>query len=234
MQSKFNIYDILGYIIPGSFLLGLFFFIFVEIRFLIGKKPFPDIGIGESILFIIIAYIIGHILQSIFRQCIGKNERKFSIEVLKKDNPRYSAELKEGIKKTLEKNTGIKITNISSNEVEDNYQEAFKLAYFFVVQKGISPYTELYNSFYALYRGLLAISYTGIILGILNTISLIIYLDHTTQPRILIFLISITFVIMLVFRGCIPIFRDRFKLFAEKFVDSIYYSFYLYYITNSH
>jgi hypothetical protein len=60
MVEKFNFYDIYGYLIPGLVLIGL---AWIPMGLLWGQWPKPEIG--SAILLLLLAYILGHLIQGL-------------------------------------------------------------------------------------------------------------------------------------------------------------------------
>ena len=113
-------------------------------------------------------------------------------------------------------------------------QELFDFAYTLVIQMGVAGYVPLYNSLYALYRGMIPAARWAVTL---SAIFLSLYLiDILYLGRSDLNLLSVLFAVFL------PLFswlgwgkplKNRFDDFAKRFAVSVYRNFWSWYITSS-
>ncbi|MDA1189893.1 MAG: hypothetical protein O2854_09515, partial [Chloroflexi bacterium] len=125
--------------------------------------PFADLdgmsSLGEGVAVLLACYVLGHALRATISEHIKST--KPSRELL---SPRtetsdaskiFSAPQKERIIRVLNSSFSL---DLPAQPNGDQQQEAFRLAYTAIVQNDVAGYVPLYNSLYALYRGLLAAS----------------------------------------------------------------------------
>jgi len=60
MIDRFNFYDIYGYLLPGTLLLGIFWF-----PFGLGTGSLPAKEVSTTLLLLALGYIAGHLLQTL-------------------------------------------------------------------------------------------------------------------------------------------------------------------------
>lgn len=243
MQTKFNFYDFIGYIIPGSFVLFLLYWfaiaglcIPIEIEF----KSF-----GESVIFLIAAYFFGNITQAIGNSIESRAVKKwggwFSEQYLRPDNTFYSPEFKKALNEALRKVFSL-AENATTDEkiLKNKRQEYFNLAYSLIVQENAALHTEIFNGIYSLYRGMLAAVWIGIIVnGIVIIKNLALwYWSSTKFPESVFFVFdennleySALFLVFLIL--VVNPLKSRFRRFGGHFANSVYRNFYAWYRRNA-
>jgi len=244
MQNKFNFYDFIGYVIPGS--LGcVFLYWFIEGFF--GFSLHLEVqSIGESILFLGLAYFIGHLIQA-YGNTIEKSAMQrwgglFSEQFLRDDNSYYTPTFKSALHESWKSVFGESAEFGSNDEIQrKRRQELFNLCYNLIVQEGAALHTEIFNGLYSLYRGMSAATNIGII------VSACVTAKHTLLllfQLLRIYLSSGPFwlfsdlqlglgisalIILILIRK--PI-KKRFKRFAQYFANSVYMNFYVWFKRN--
>jgi len=124
--SKFNVYDQIGYLMVGSISLIVIYLdsLFLDFRF-------PKFDLNSSIIWLIVTYFLGHIIQSIANIIIKEKKEDFN----------------EKEKKILEMaREFFEIKNLSEGEVWD-------LCYIMAFAKDITGQISTFNAYYSLYRG---------------------------------------------------------------------------------
>lgn len=124
--SKFNVYDQVGYLMVGSISLIVLYLdsLFLNIRF-------PKFDLNSSIIWLIVTYFLGHIIQSIANIIIKEKEENFN----------------EKEKKVLEiAKEFFDIKNLSEGEI-------WSLCYMMAFAKDITGQISTFNAYYSLYRG---------------------------------------------------------------------------------
>jgi uncharacterized membrane protein YbhN (UPF0104 family) len=207
---KASIYDILGYFLPGLLVILVLILLFLNYNVKFLFEEIKRLSTTEIFLAIIIAYIIGHLIQSIsniLENIFSKLPLlKYisgapSYQYLSESNKFYSNEFKKLIldaAKDIFKSENLK------------EKELFNLCYSLILQKGETYRIELFVSLYGFYRGLL---YSCLISSILFSM----YRN---------FILAIAFVIFAI------LFLQRYKRFRSYFEDYVYRDFYIYYVTN--
>jgi len=243
MESKFNFYDFIGYIIPGAFIfILLFWFLFAFFSF---ELPFKVISIGGSILFLFFSYFLGHLVQSlgniVEKKLLEKWGGWFSEQFLRDDNNYYTCEFKNKLKKITCELFGFSYNGSSNDEEQKKRREQiFNLCYSLIVQKNVALHTEIFNGIYGLYRGILIVWDVGIIISFLITLKHLMWLFFLVQdiePPIGPFwrfenfqlILGIIFLFFFIFSH--STLESRLKRFSQRFVDSVYRNFYVWYIS---
>jgi len=124
--SKFNVYDQVGYLMVGSISLIVLYLdsLFLNIRF-------PKFDLNSSIIWLIVTYFLGHIIQSIANIIIKEKKENFN----------------EKEKKVLEiAKEFFDIKNLSEGEI-------WSLCYMMAFAKDITGQISTFNAYYSLYRG---------------------------------------------------------------------------------
>ena len=207
---KASIYDILGYFLPG--LLFMFALILLSLNYNVEYlfEEIKRLSTTEIMLAIIIAYIIGHLIQSISNileniflklPLLKYISGAPSYQYFSESNKFYSDEFKKLIINAAKEI--FKSENLKEKEL-------FNLCYSLILQKGETRRIELFVSLYGFYRGL---SYSCLISSIL------FFIYHN-------FILAIAFVIFTI------LFLQRYKRFKSYFEDYVYRDFYIYYVTN--
>lgn len=144
--SKFNIYDQIGYLMVGSvglMVLALSFYLFGETRMV------PSFNLDNSLLWFIVAYLFGHVLQAIANIFVKENKVSFS----------------DSEKEILER--AIDYFNV----VKQSWGEVYSLCYMFSSAKDITGQVQSFNAYYSLYRGwMIAFGLNSVSMLIINII----------------------------------------------------------------
>ncbi len=128
--SKFNVYDQIGYLLVGS--IGL---LVIYLDTVLLNYEFPKFDLKTAIIWLIVAYFLGHIIQAIANVFIREKKEDFS-----KQEKRMLGIAKEffGIKKLSD-------------------EEIWNLCYMTALAKDITGQINSFNAYYSLYRGWLII-----------------------------------------------------------------------------
>jgi len=126
LLSKFNVYDQVGYLLVGAISLIVLYLdsLFFDFRF-------PKFDLNSSIIWLIVTYFLGHVIQSIANIIIKEKKEDFN----------------EKEKKILEiAKEFFEIKNLSEREV-------WNLCYMMAFAKDITGQISTFNAYYSLYRG---------------------------------------------------------------------------------
>jgi len=239
MASRFSFYDFLGYIIPGAFVTLLIMYTIGSIFGTLNQVFSYIGGLGETVIFLVISYLIGHLIQARGRQIELKEKDKwggyFSIQFLRKDNDFYTSDFKNILKKQAKAQFGLPVDIRGDQNQEDKrHQEIFNLCYAFVIQKGISRQTDIFSAVYGMFRALLVIREIAIflfsILTLYNVINLVVIYNRYgwgwyQSESINLLVSSVLLAISLVSNKYLS---ARFQHFAQRFVGSIFQNFVAY------
>ena len=150
MKKEFSFYEFVGILVPST----IFLFSVQLIIEIIYNKQIVDFGkIGESIIFFIICYGVGHLLQSL------GNTLEDILWFIYGGKPTQWLFKKNRFGKSLfESPTNQRISIKVTEKFGDDILDYGRLAYNFIFQKGKTARVDIFNGNYSLFRGL-AISF---------------------------------------------------------------------------
>lgn len=128
--SKFNVYDQIGYLLVGSIGLLVMYLDTVLLNY-----EFPKFDLENAIIWLIVAYFLGHIIQAVANVIIKEKKEDFN-------------EQEKRILDIAEEFFWIK--ELSDREIWD-------LCYMTTLAKDITGQISSFNAYYSLYRGWLMI-----------------------------------------------------------------------------
>jgi hypothetical protein len=147
MKKDFSFYEFVGIIVPSVILIFCCGFLY---ELTSGKAPVNLLSLGEAVVFIILAYGIGHIIQifgGIFEVLVWKILRGWPTGWLTKE-PRFGLKLLEEEDATMVRN---KLYQHFKKVAGKNYG---KDAYNYLVIKQLTSRADIFNANYSLFRGL--------------------------------------------------------------------------------
>lgn len=240
MKDKFNLYDLLGYIVPGTLVCILLILFFNRVLGISSLTLESFQSFGESLIFLIVAYFVGQLVQARANVVEEKEIRSwggwFSQQFLRDSDGHYGTDFKKKLKNSIKEYFDIDVSAKESGDKE--YQEAFNLCYSLIVQKGAAQHTEIHNGIYSLYRGFIVTCQLGVLLfsiELAKHISIIgfkwIVLRHFPMSEYGLEGVLVSFIFILLFLGGLTYSKKRLKRFGRRFADSVYRNFYVYYIS---
>ena len=128
--SKFNVYDQIGYLLVGS--IGL---LIIYLDTILLNYKFPKFDLETVIIWLIVAYFLGHIIQAVANVIIREKKEDFN-------------EQEKRILDIAEEFFGIK--DLSDGEI-------WNLCYMTALAKDITGQITSFNAYYSLYRGWLMV-----------------------------------------------------------------------------
>lgn len=128
--SKFNVYDQIGYLMVGS--IGL---LVIYLDTILLNYKFPKFDLKTAIIWFIVAYFLGHIIQAIANVIIREKKEDFNKQ-------------EKRILDIAEEFFGIK--DLSDGEI-------WNLCYITALAKDITGQITSFNAYYSLYRGWLMV-----------------------------------------------------------------------------
>jgi len=128
--SKFNVYDQIGYLLVGAIGLLVLYLDTVLLNY-----KFPKFDLTTAIIWLIVAYFLGHVIQAVANVFIKEKKEDFN-------------EQEKEILKTAKEFFGIK--DLSEGEI-------WNLCYMIALAKDITGQINSFNAYYSLYRGWLMI-----------------------------------------------------------------------------
>ena len=161
--SKFNVYDQIGYLMVGS--IGL---LVIYLDTILLNYKFPKFDLKTTIIWFIVAYFLGHIIQAIANVIIREKKEDFNKQ-------------EKRILDIAEEFFGIK--DLSDGEI-------WNLCYMTALAKDITGQITSFNAYYSLYRGWLMV-FT------IETVFLIVYVIlFFSLPTIIWLIVSFLLVVL--------------------------------------
>lgn len=156
MIDRFNFYDIYGYLLPGTLLLGLFW-----LPFGLSTGSLPSKEISATLLLLALAYIAGHVLQTVaaivapstVADSSGEVRARSSI-LLDAANSKFSATFKDDLSRKIK--AAFDNVEILGDKPGDlaNRDAAFFQARAYLIRNKAANYVEQFEGLYAMMRGL--------------------------------------------------------------------------------
>jgi len=209
-NPQYNFYEFLSYIFPGFILLGVIIYLLPEYNIDI-TEYFNLVNTWWGvIIFIALAFILGHLLQGIsnpIETIIYKLKWKGypSEKLLRENDNHFSKEYKQLLLQ--------KISNFFKLSGEANQQELFYSCYLFLIQKGVGRRIERFLAMHGFYRGMMVVCGISTILFCLLSLK-------TKEIHLTIFTILFLFSTIIFYR--------RFLRFSIRFADAVYREFFVY------
>jgi len=219
VDVPFNVYDFLGYILPG--LLATW-----AAQVLIGdvlRLPFPlrfGADATETSFFIVVAFVVGHLLQGIAEfaeplvlkrkvETVDGWKRLFPSQQFRRESDEhFSAEFKSAFEERASRLFGLPA----------GAPEAFDLAYTYIVLNTNARHTEAFNAIYGLHRGLIVASLLAAAVYLAQTVdSVSVHPDGDVARQ--------SAIIASLLAASVPLAFTRARRFSVRFADSVYRSF---------
>lgn len=155
MNIKFNFYDIYGFALPGFLLLAVLWLPFGLIA-----NNWPDAEFSSALVGVILAYFIGHVLQTVALVTIPSSSidgRYPSNVFLDKNDDTFSQEFKKRLANQIWTTFRIDVLPDTSGKAADGIRrDAFFLCRSALIKSKTVIYAEQFEGLYALMRGLSA------------------------------------------------------------------------------
>jgi hypothetical protein len=242
MDAKLSLYDFLAYILPGAVIAILLYWF--SISFL-ALASFSHVNIPDAVsflLFLILSYFLGHVVQSIGAKYQKQKEEKdgwLSERYLLDDNSHYTKDYRDSVKASIELHFNLKpdITSSTSNvgDQKRRQQETFYLCNALLRQELPTSNSEIFRTICALYRSLYIVMRIGVWIGGLiffkQAVWLILLVIHMSLPSYSFFTFDfeqlfLGIVLALFFWWVKSRLRLRWDQYTEYYVDSVYTNFY--------
>ena len=156
MTIKFNFYDIYGFALPGFLLLAVLWLPFGLI-----DGQWPDAEFSSALLGVILAYIAGHLLQTVAHNAMPSDfmeGRRYPSAVFLDSGARpFTNEFKRRLANQIRRAFDLDISpNIAGPQADGVRADAFFLCRSALVKSKTAIYAEQFEGLYALMRGLSA------------------------------------------------------------------------------
>lgn len=211
LNLESNIYDTLGFILPGLTILVTLYWLYAE-------NLNIDLTLYNSGAILIISYLLGHLLQSLANiiegQILREHEKIRWLSGFPEHNP-LSTESKfytDSTKKRI-KSAAIRYFKLDKNA---SVFEVRKLCQSLLIQKGLNYNIEKFVAMFGLYRGL------TLSMLLSSFVFLIRWKALGNNQSFLIGVVTLTAAVL---------FWQRYKRFGKIFVDYVYRDFYVYYMS---
>jgi hypothetical protein len=162
MIERFNFYDIYGYILPGTLLLGLFW-----LPFGMSKGAWPTQEISTTLLLLAMAYIVGHLLQTVASVAVQSDVkdgsgvlRAPSSVLLDEGSLKFSRRFRDDLSIKIQNAFGIDVLG-NGEDALLNRNAAFLQARAYLIRNKAANYVEQFEGLYAMMRGLGSAFFTG-------------------------------------------------------------------------
>jgi hypothetical protein len=153
--EKFNFYDVYGYFVPGAAFLAVFW-----IPFGLVKHTWPSSTWAEAIVAAVLAYIVGHLLQSVATNAIPSGTDRYPSEIyLDHDDKELPEKSKKQIEQFIKEQfkLELQVDKKGDDEIDAVRHNAFLLARQVLIQGKAASYAEQSQGMYALTRGLVSV-----------------------------------------------------------------------------
>lgn len=151
MESKFNLYDLLGFAVPGTLLAAILYGAGREFDLI----PVANLTLATSFVFIAAAYVLGHLMLHGTRDWIRTTY--YSKSMLDDGDPKLGADFIPLLRKAITERFKLEFPAPRDGKLvagESLNQTAFDLCYAYVIQRGKGGYTENFNSLYGMCRNM--------------------------------------------------------------------------------
>lgn len=160
MIKQFNFYDIYGYLLPGTVLLGL---LWIPIG--IASNSWPEQDLSKALFLAALSYIAGHLIQAVAQNAVPSNvmwdadskKWKFPSErLLDTSEITLSEDFKSRLSDQVKKEFGIDllVSANSAGSISRNRRTAFFQARSSLLARKTAQYVEQFQGLYAMMRGL--------------------------------------------------------------------------------
>lgn len=207
MDTKFNLYDLFGVLIPGGVLCIVIHYFLVVMGWI---TPLQS-GWVQAVILLPVAYSAGTLVHHAARRFIYI--RHHSLKLLTPQDSEFDAQFTERLlTKAIEV---FNLTPTAKEAADDDFrQRLFQLCYDYVIQTNKGVYVENLNAYYAMCRSMIIVSFvTGLLAGIW------IY----SSAKSLWWLLPIVVVVA----AAVKAFYDGVESNARHFAISVYRSFYI-------
>jgi hypothetical protein len=162
MIDRFNFYDIYGFVLPGTLLVGIFW-----LPIGLATSSLPASEISSTLILLVLAYIAGQLLQT-FAQVVvpskvrdpQKNLRERSSLILDTNNHVFSSGFKQNLGQQIVAAFGVQIIGDDKDAIA-NRTSAFFQARTYLLQNKSTGYVEQFEGLYAMMRGFACAFFVG-------------------------------------------------------------------------
>ncbi len=251
MEYEINFQDLASYIVPGAAMVLLSYWL---VRGFVGLDyPVEAGNLGTIVVFIVVSYIFGHVVQALGNILEHRYERKwggkYSDQLLRDGDSYYTSGFRAELKERIQEVFGLPVATSGSPNTEQSpdqlthlHNEAFHLCHSLILQEQAAQHAEIFQGLYGLYRGLLAFGLVGLVSSFIfaakEVMLLVCVLNGIPLPQQSFFsydlmqLIAsgLLFAFLLATRYLLYL---RLQRFSKHYVNAVYESFFAWSVKHS-
>jgi len=233
VQSKFNLYDFVGYFVPGGIAIFVFWLATYEFWPAATVDWLKDLQLLLASILFVASYVAGHVIQTVRRRAWPRFATpQYSVALMLKgdeslpsgakvrmdDSARLTADVRNGVLRALKRKFKADFDDPAL------YQTGWNLARECLLLRNPIGHAELYNSMATLYAGLAVVTRLALPVALLNlvihaaTLPLHAHLAHIAVAMVV--GSASTFALG-------PIIERQFADLSQRFALSVYLSFYV-------
>lgn len=241
MDTKFNLYDFLAYVIPGAIVFVLFYWFCVGFLTLsVSISSVPDAT--SFLLVLAVSYFLGHVVQAAGAKYQKKKEEKKgwkSEQYLQDGNKHYTDAYKKKLKEYIQQTFGLDV------DTAKLHQEVFYLCNALIHKKTSTDDTDTFHATCALYRSMYITIWIGLIVsGLIAVRPFISWFLQLLHINAFFASLGIQLKDFLAFNGIQSLLgiiffffflwsttwlKSRWDQYTEYYVDSVFTNFYAWY-----
>lgn len=152
MEAKFNFYDLYGYLLPGIICVAV-----VAVPLALAGVPLPSVHLGEALILLALAYVIGNLLSAWSRPLFvmewvddGRGPASPSETLLRPGAPGLTAD----DRKSLLEAAGLEARGADEELSREEAKRVFAIARRKAVEGDSARYFEQYQGMYAFMQGI--------------------------------------------------------------------------------
>ena len=162
MIDRFNFYDIYGFVLPGTLLAGIFW-----LPFGLATNSLPSSEISSTLLLLVLAYIAGHLLQTVAQVVVPskvrdpqKKLRERSSLILDTSNHVFGPDFKKHLGEQINAAFDVQIIGDDDKTIA-NRTSTFFQARTYLLQNKSTGYVEQFEGLYVMMRGFACAFFIG-------------------------------------------------------------------------
>jgi hypothetical protein len=169
METKFNLYDVFGYFIPGSVMVIVLYLFLLGMGVTIAQDHSLDWS--SALILIPVAYVIGNLIHQFMRPII--HVRNFAVKLASDNDNSLPDQFKVYWREEVQRLFGIDVPSFKMGEKdkEELTQKAFNLCYDYVIQSGKGVYTENFNAVYGMFRSMIFVVVLSAVLALVYVLA---------------------------------------------------------------
>lgn len=219
LDFNLNLYDFLGYIIPGILTAWAAQVLIVDVLRLPVGLTFGG-SATETAFFVVASFIVGHLVQGVAEllEPVLLNPRVKTGDGWRRMFPSERFRLEDDLHFSKDFKEAFEQKAATLFRLPVGAREAFDLAYAYIITHGYGAHTELFNAIYGMSRGLLLATLLGAGVYIIQVVDAVTIHDNAEVAKE-----AAVFAILLCVGSVLAFSRAR--RFSRRFADSVYRAF---------